>query len=246
VTIESERSTETSWSWSVSLGLFAIATISEFLGLFYWRQWFASGKLLAATLVLWGGFAVERAVVVIWLQLPGRLRDPFGTTRPLWLIIALVTVAEIVTWVLWIRFTGGFVVGALLLAVGIHIVHAYEVAVIRRTGYVPAAVDFGTLVLTVLEAGGAAVWLAWTLNGRAVAGTAALFASLLAISKRQSHSRFDVFQYQICGIAAAWGAWWAWQRILRESSFDSATVHWWGAYIDAHGFYLVSLVLFLA
>ena len=60
----------TAWSWSASLGLFAVATLGEFLGLLYWRQLFASGRLLAATVVIWGGFAVERAVVVIWLQLP--------------------------------------------------------------------------------------------------------------------------------------------------------------------------------
>src|SRR5262245_61833587 len=94
-------------------------------------------------------------------------------------------------------------------------------------------------------AGKALFDLGYFLSVGLMAHAVALFASLLAIRKRQSHSRFDVFQYQICGIAAAWPAWWAWQRILRESSGDSATLYWWGAYIDAHGFYLVSLVLFL-
>lgn len=169
-----------SWSWASSLTLFAIATVGEFLGLFYWRKLFGWGQIVGATLVLWGGFLVERAVVIVWLQLPRQVKDPFGDRRPLWFVILLVTVAEIVTWVVWIGWSGSFALGVVLLAIGIHVVHAYEVAVIRRSGFASAAADIGTIGLTALEAGSAAFWLYWTVRGRPLLGAAALLAGLLA------------------------------------------------------------------
>jgi hypothetical protein len=82
-----------------------------------------------------------------------------------------------------------------------------------------------------------------------MAQSVALFASLLAVRRRQTHSRLDVFFYQIAGLIAAWSVWWAWQVVsaggVFGGSFGFDELRWWGMSIDASRFYLVSLLIFL-
>ena len=80
-----------------------------------------------------------------------------------------------------------------------------------------------------------------------MAQTTALFTSLLAVRRRQAHSRFEIFLYQMAGIIAAWIAWWVWQRILRDDAVlgHQQTILWWNTAIDGRSFFLVSLQLFL-
>jgi hypothetical protein len=82
-----------------------------------------------------------------------------------------------------------------------------------------------------------------------MAQSVAFFASLLAVRRRQTHSRLDVFFYQVAGLIAAWGVWWAWQIVSSEGYFDGAIgvdeMRWWGMSVDAPLFYLLSLMIFL-
>jgi hypothetical protein len=82
-----------------------------------------------------------------------------------------------------------------------------------------------------------------------IAQAASLLVSLVAVRRRQNHSRFDVFVYQIAGIAAALAVHGVW------SDVDPATLHlvhvagtetvaWWGMKLDARLFSLVSLAVF--
>jgi hypothetical protein len=83
-----------------------------------------------------------------------------------------------------------------------------------------------------------------------MAQSVALFTSLLAIRRRQTHSRLDVFIYQAVGLIAAWGVWWAWQFVSEGGFFSQAIdieeVGWWGLSVNASLFYLLSLLAFLA
>ena len=77
----------------------------------------------------------------------------------------------------------------------------------------------------------------------------ALQASLAAARRRTTHSRLDVFLYQLAGLIAAWCVWAVWQTALPDGWFRGAhgpieTVAWWSQTISAPVFYLTSLAVF--
>ena len=108
------------------------------------------------------------------------------------------------------------------------------------------------LALTAIRQGGAGTVigdLSYFLMIGLMAQSVALFASLLAVRRRQTHSRLDVFFYQIIGLIAAWGVWWTWKLVSAGEFFDIVfnvgELRWWGLSIEASLFYLVSLLIFL-
>jgi hypothetical protein len=79
----------------------------------------------------------------------------------------------------------------------------------------------------------------------------ALLASLIAVRRRQSHSRFDIFLYQLVGLVAAVAVFVVWSAADPEGSFlrgkvSNDTVVWWGAPYPAREFLLFSLAIFTA
>jgi hypothetical protein len=84
-----------------------------------------------------------------------------------------------------------------------------------------------------------------------ISQAAAFLASLVAIRRRQAHSRLDIFIYQVVGLAAAVAVYSIWSTadlagsiLLHKTASD--TVVWWGRTVDARGFLLVSLAVFTA
>jgi hypothetical protein len=83
-----------------------------------------------------------------------------------------------------------------------------------------------------------------------ISQSVALFTSLLAARRRQTHSRLDVFLYQVLGLFAAWCAWSMWQLVLADGDgesgrFNYEIIDWWNLEFHAAPFYLVSVFLFL-
>lgn len=150
-------------SWPASITLFAIATVGEFLALSGWYV-FHDTRVLLALAILWAGFIVERAMVVLWLGLPKRVFTPGGNLHKRWVVIGGVTLAEIIVWVVWIGLAENGEPGfaAATLVVGIHIVHAYEVAVLKQCPLKKELMDKGVISITILESFGGvlALWLA--------------------------------------------------------------------------------------
>lgn len=79
----------------------------------------------------------------------------------------------------------------------------------------------------------------------------ALLASLVAVRRRLTHSRFDIFLYQAFGLAAAFIVFRVWQTAGTSSLLRSLTgsvdfvipaIPWWGGTYDSGTFYTVSLV----
>jgi hypothetical protein len=162
------------------IALFTVATFGEFAALYYWQR-LVGFHVFEGVTVLWAGFLVERGTVVAWLRLPRELPDPWGKVRPLWLILLLVTSAEILAWSLWwpLSTNLGFLMGAFFLFFTIHAIHGYEVAIISRTGFMPAITNFGTVALSIIEATGGTVWLRLIEKRRPDLGALVLLASLL-------------------------------------------------------------------
>lgn len=79
-----------------------------------------------------------------------------------------------------------------------------------------------------------------------------LFVSLIAVRKRATHTRLDIFVYQISGLIAVVFAAQLWNaayvtRVLRMQWFnaDLDQLNWHGIHVPAQGFYLLSLLAFL-
>lgn len=123
-----------------------------------------SPHFIAAVLVLWAGFIVERWMVVLWLDVPRRIITPAGHLRPRLLVLGGVTLAEIVVWVVWIAVAerNELAFAAAVLVTGIHLVHSYEVALIKHRTFRSVVVGPDVMVITLLEAVGGvtAFWLA--------------------------------------------------------------------------------------
>jgi hypothetical protein len=82
-----------------------------------------------------------------------------------------------------------------------------------------------------------------------IAQAASLLASLVAAGRRQTHSQFEVFLYQVFGLAAAGGVYWIWSIADPAGSLlayarPTDFVVWWGQSWDARGFLLLSLAIF--
>ena len=88
--------------WGRSLFLFGVATIGELMALAGW-YWLRKDHPIFALLVLLLGFIIERYVVVHWLDVPKKVITPAGNLRSLWVVVAGVTIAEIVVWTLWVQ-----------------------------------------------------------------------------------------------------------------------------------------------
>lgn len=82
----------------------------------------------------------------------------------------------------------------------------------------------------------------------------ALLASLVAVRRRLTHSRFDIFLYQLFGLIAAGAVWRVWQTADPHSMlaglldgtrlFTISQIPWWGFDIDSISFYVASLLAF--
>jgi hypothetical protein len=91
--------------------------------------------------------------------------------------------------------------------------------------------------------------LAYCLTVGVISQAAALLASLVAVRRRQTHSRLDVFIYQIVGILAGSLVSWVWSAADPAGSIlfhrpPLGSVEWWGQSFDTRVFLLVSLAIF--
>lgn len=82
-----------------------------------------------------------------------------------------------------------------------------------------------------------------------IAQSVSLLASLVAVLRRQSHTRLEIFAYQAAGLMAALAAFNVWEAADPAGAFvahrkATDVIPWWGGQFDARAFLLVSLALF--
>jgi len=115
----------------------------------------------------------------------------------------------------------------------------------------------GAICLAVIVAGSfshdgaaaAALDLIYFVSLGVIVQAVALLASLIAVRRRQSHSRFDIFIYQLVGLLAAVAVFYIWEAADPAGSIvtrkpPTEFVVWWGASLDSRGFLLASLAIF--
>jgi hypothetical protein len=98
---------------------------------------------------------------------------------------------------------------------------------------------------------GAVTDLVYYLEVGIIAQAAALLASLIAVRRRQVHSRAEIFVYQLAGILAAIAVYCVWEAAnasdwLSLTSAPVLSIAWWGHGFDSRPFLLVSLAAFTA
>lgn len=100
-------------------------------------------------------------------------------------------------------------------------------------------------------AAAAAVDLAYFIEIGLISQASALFASLIAVRRRQNHSRGEIFLYQLVGLVAAFAVYLVWELAdpagsLIQGLHRTVNIAWWGRSFDYRVFLLVSLGLFTA
>jgi hypothetical protein len=84
-----------------------------------------------------------------------------------------------------------------------------------------------------------------------ISQSVSLLASLIAVARRQPHSRLEIFGYQVVGLVAAVIVYWIWSTTDPVSALTShaavvSRIEWWSNSIDARVFLLLSLAVFAA
>lgn len=107
------------------------------------------------------------------------------------------------------------------------------------------------LVHTLVHDGplGALIDLAYFASIGVIAQASSLLASLVAVRRRRTHSRSEIFLYQLAGLSAATAVYWVWSAADPASAAIGgrlyiAPIMWWGETFGARPFLLVSLALF--
>jgi hypothetical protein len=164
------------------LAPFLVATIGEFVALTAWLHYLDRGHPLAADIVRWSGFAVERIAVASWVR---RVHGPATGIAggSLWLVglfLVVITVAEVSIWDWWLGLSRshGLAAGGGLLFILIHALHSLEMAGVKRGNPLAYAITPRTLLFSAMEAAGGAAWLWLADTGRPVAGALLLLAGL--------------------------------------------------------------------
>lgn len=163
---------------------FLIATIGEFVALFFWLHYQNLGQFWTAQLLLWVGFLVERSAVILWLRFVNGKDDPEtianSTPGKIAGAVVLLTLIEIVIWAVWLAVADsmGALLGTLALAIMIHSLHSIEMAVVKKTPLGAYFTDPNTIFFSVMEVAGGALWLYFVRGGNEMLGAVCLLLGL--------------------------------------------------------------------
>jgi hypothetical protein len=163
---------------------FLIATLGEFVALFFWLRFQDNGQFWLAQLLLWAGFLVERSAVILWLRFVNDKDDPqtIANATPAKIAGAVValTLVEIVIWAVWLTVAAkmGALLGTLALAAMIHSLHSIEMAVVKKTPLGTYFTNPNTMFFSVMEVAGGVLWLHFVRDGDQMLGAVCLLVGL--------------------------------------------------------------------
>jgi hypothetical protein len=97
------------------------------------------------------------------------------------LILLFVTTSEILTWIMMLQLSVhlGYVYGAIIFAVLIHLIHSYESKVILVGDMKTSLLNPGTITLSLVETAGAIGLVYYTANQQPMIGAGIMLGSLL-------------------------------------------------------------------
>jgi hypothetical protein len=164
---------------------FLIATLGEFIALFYWLKFKDLNKGLDSVLILWAGFIVERVAVLRWARTIYReaANQPVEPDRPWWLqalAVAGAILVEVLIWSLWLYAAdrAGWLIGGLALLIAMQVLHGVEMASLKQTKLFMYVGNPRTLLFTLMEVFGAILWLHFVRASQPIWGGTALLIGL--------------------------------------------------------------------
>ncbi len=158
--------------------ILAIATVTEFVGLFLWVEWVDENKIVQGIVVLVIGLLLERISVKMTI-------DSYYGANPLhpnifWNLV-LSGVLESVGWLIWL-FLADKVIGPVWAAVVFAVItlalHSYQVGYFKRIGFFVYVTDPTTIVFSALEAVTAYYWLSLARDEKTLLAAVVLFAGI--------------------------------------------------------------------
>ncbi len=171
---------------------FIIATAGEFTALYFWLYYLDQGQFLLANAILWGGFAVERTAVYLWIRYIYREegRTVEGSFFSVFGALFLITLSEVLIWILWLALADGqiawlnvgfventLLAGAVLMGLML-IEHSVEMGGLRQRSPLIYMTNGNTIFFTLMEVLGAVGWLYLVRTDRPVLGAVCLLVGL--------------------------------------------------------------------
>ncbi len=171
---------------------FIIATAGEFTALYFWLYYLDQGQFLLANAILWGGFAVERTAVYLWIRYIYREegRTVEGSFFSVFGALFLITLSEVLIWILWLALADGqiawlnvgfventLLAGAVLMGLML-IEHSVEMGGLRQRSPLAYMTNGNTIFFTLMEVLGAVGWLYLVRTDRPVLGAVCLLVGL--------------------------------------------------------------------
>jgi hypothetical protein len=155
---------------------FLIATVGEFIALFFWLRFLDQGQFLLGNVLLWIGFLVERTAVILWLRYVNG-KDDSGTiagSSPTQLAVIVFTLSliEIIIWIAWLYVADNFghLAGVIVLTVMIHSLHTREMATVKKTPFLTYLTNPSTIFFSIMEIAGGTLWLVFVRGGNEMLG----------------------------------------------------------------------------
>ena len=163
---------------------FMIATVGEWIALYYWLDFNLRSAALLGHLVLWAGFILERSAVLYWVRTVFNPASGIANIDyPFWqqaLRIIAVTITEVAIWIVWLWLASelGHVAAGVALFLLMQVEHSWEMSLVKSTSIWTYMRNGRTLTFTLAETLAGSLWLYYVLEGQHFTGGLILFVGL--------------------------------------------------------------------
>lgn len=163
---------------SIFLYSLVIATVAEFLGLFYWVKFVDNGFIMLGIAVITIGLLAERISVYLLIHAVWGSEPPH---RKLILNLFLAGMGETIAWLVWLFLADGplgLFLASVLLGVVLLFEHSIQIGFFMQSAYFKHVTDPMTIVFSALEGVVAFFWLYFVRADHAFWGAVVLFVGL--------------------------------------------------------------------
>jgi hypothetical protein len=163
---------------SIFFSSLVIATVAEFLGLFYWVKFVDNGLLILGIATITIGLLAERISVYLLIH---AVWGPAPPHKKLILNLFLAGIGETVAWLVWLFLADGplgLLLASVLLAIVLLFEHSIQIGFFMQSSYIRHVTDPMTIVFSALEGVVAFFWLYFVRTDHVFWGAVVLFVGL--------------------------------------------------------------------
>jgi hypothetical protein len=155
-----------------------IATVAEYLGLFYWVDQVDKGHIIVGITIVLIGLLAERISVYLLIH---AVWGPNPPHKKLIFNLVLAGIGETMAWLLWLFLADGslgLVWASVLLGIILLFEHSIQIGFFMQINYFKHVLDPLTIVFSALEGAVAFLWLYFVRNDHVIWGMIVLFVGL--------------------------------------------------------------------